>query len=89
MQQVDLEYDEIPNIFLEIDRDSYPQNSEVFVTLNDIQLNQDPTDEDSWTFNIDSPISVFYQAYDNSGRDAANGNAGLVDLKPHLSEFRI
>jgi len=86
-QQVDLEYDEIPNISLEIDRDNYPQNSEVFVTISDIQLNQDPTDEDSWTFNIDSPISVFYQAYDNSGRDSANGGAGLVDLKPHLSDL--
>jgi hypothetical protein len=87
VQQVDLEYDEIPNIALELDRDDYPKNSEVFVTVNDIQLNQDPTDEDSWTFNIDSPISVFYQAYDNSGRDAANGNVGLVDLKPHLSDL--
>jgi hypothetical protein len=87
VQQVDLEYDEVPNILLEIDRDNYPQNSEVFVTINDIQLNQDPTDEDSWTFNIDSPIAVFYQAYDNSGRDAANGDAGLVDLKPHLSDL--
>jgi hypothetical protein len=67
VQIVDLEYDEIPNITLEIDRDNYPQNSEVFVTVNDVQLNQDPTDEDSWTFNIDSPVSVFYQAYDNSG----------------------
>ena len=87
VQQVDLEYDEIQNIFLELDRDNYPQNSEVFVTINDIQLNQDPTDEDSWTFNIDSPVSVFYQAFDNSGRDAANGNLGLVDLKPHLSDL--
>jgi len=87
VQRVDLEYDEIPNISLEIDRDNYPQNSEVFVTINDIQLNQDPTDEDSWTFNIDSPISIFYQAYDNSGRDAANGGAGLVDLNPRLSEL--
>jgi hypothetical protein len=86
-QQVDLEYDEIPNITFEIDRDDYPQNSEVFVTVNDIQLNQDPTDEDSWTFNIDTPISVFYQAYDNSGSDSANGNLGLVDLNPHLSDL--
>jgi hypothetical protein len=86
-QQVDLEYDEIQNISLELDRDNYPQNSEVFVTVSDIQLNQDPTDEDSWTFNIASPISVFYQAYDNSGRDAANGGVGLVNLKPFLSNL--
>ncbi|MDH3278397.1 MAG: peptidase [Nitrosopumilus sp.] len=87
VQQVDLEYDDIPNIFLKLDRTNYPQNSEVFVTINDIQLNQDPTDEDSWTFNINSPNSVFYQAYDSSGKSSANGNEGLVDLKPHLSNL--
>jgi hypothetical protein len=87
VQQVDLEYDEIPNISFEIDRDGYPQNSEVFLTVNDMQLNQDPTDEDSWTFNIDSPISVFYHAYDNSGRNSSNGNLGLVDLNPYLSSL--
>ncbi len=85
LQQVDLTYDKIPNISLEIDQEKYPQNSEVFVTINDIQLNQDPTDEDSWTFNIDSPISVFYQAFDSNGQDAANGGAGLVNLRPFLS----
>ena len=87
VQQVNLEYDDIQNIFLELDRENYPQNSEVFVTIRDIQLNQDPTDEDSWTFNIDSPNSVFYQAYDSSGRSSANGNTGLVDLKPNLSRL--
>ncbi len=84
LQQVDLTYDKIPNISLELDREKYPDNSEVFVTINDIQLNQDPTDEDSWTFNIDSPIAVFYQAFDSNGQDAANGGAGLVNLKPFL-----
>jgi len=84
VQQVNLQYDEIPNIAFNIDRNEYPQNSEVFLTINDIQLNQDPTDEDSWTFNINSPISVFYQAFDNNGRDAANGGLGLVNLKSYL-----
>ena len=86
-QQVSLEYDEIQNISFSIDRDLYPTSAEVFLTVNDFQLNQDPTDEDSWTFNIDSPVSTFYQAFDNSGNDAANGNAGLVDLVPHLSNL--
>ncbi len=86
-QKVSLEYDEIKNISLNLDRDLYPNNAEVFLTINDFQLNQDPTDEDSWTFNIDSPVSVFYQAFDNSGDDAANGNAGLVDLVPYLSSL--
>ncbi|MHA7734559.1 peptidase [Nitrosopumilus sp. S6] len=86
-QKVYLDYDEIQTISLELDRELYPKNSEVFLTLNDIQLNQDPTDEDSWTFNVNSPISTFYQAFDNSGNNDANGNTGLVNLVPHLSNL--
>jgi len=70
---------------LNLDRDLYPKNAEVFLTVNDFQLNQDPTDEDSWTFDIGSSPSTFYQAYDNGGSSSANGGAGLVDLIPHLS----
>ena len=84
-QRIDLKYDEIPNISFSIDRDFYPNNSEVFLIVNDFQLNQDPTDEDSWTFDVGSTPSVFYHAYDNSGSDAANGGIGLVDLNSHLS----
>ncbi len=86
-QQVSLEYDEMKNISLSIDRDLYPNNSEVFLTVKDFQLNQDPTDEDSWTFDIDSNPSTFYQAFDNSGTNDANGNAGLVNLIPSLSNL--
>lgn len=86
-QQVDLEYDEIPNISLSLDRDLYPRNTEVFVTLNDLQLNQDPTDEDSWTFSVNSPTATFYQAFDNSGRPSATDTNGLVNLIPHLSDL--
>lgn len=86
-QQVFLEYDEIQNMSLELDRELYPENSEVFLTINDVQLNQDPTDEDSWTFNVNSTTSTFYQAFDNSGNNDANGNAGLVNLVPHLSNL--
>jgi hypothetical protein len=86
-QRVDLKYDEIPNISINIDRNNYSPNSEVFLTVNDFQLNQDPTDEDSWTFNVDSPISTFYQAFDENGADSANGNQGLVNLVPSLSNL--
>ena len=34
-EQVKLEYDEIENISLSLDRDLYPNNSEVFLTIND------------------------------------------------------
>ncbi|AFS82132.1 peptidase [Candidatus Nitrosopumilus sediminis] len=86
-QQVLLEYDEIPNISMSLDRALYPENAEVFLLVNDFQLNQDPTDEDSWTFDVGSTPSVFYQAYDNSGSDSANGGSGLVDLDPYLSSI--
>ena len=85
-QSVQLDYDEIPNIFLNLDRELYPKNSQVFLTVNDIQLNQDPTDADSWTFGIDSN-NVFYQAFDNSGKNSANGGLGLVNLFPYLSSL--
>ncbi len=87
LQQVLLEYDDIQNISLNVDRDLYPKNAEVFLTVNDFQLNQDPTDEDSWTFDIDSNPSSFYQAFDNSGNNDANGSVGLVNLIPTLSNL--
>ncbi|MGY5150627.1 MAG: peptidase [Candidatus Nitrosopumilus sp. bin_68KS] len=86
-QKVSLEYDEMENISLNIDRTLYPNNAEVFLTANDFQLNQDPTDEDSWTFDIGSTPSTFYQAFDNSGTNSANGGLGLVDLVPSLSSL--
>jgi hypothetical protein len=45
-QVVKLSYNEIPNVSLNLDRTAYPTNAEVFATINDFQLNQDPTDED-------------------------------------------
>ena len=86
-QRVNLEYDDIPNILLVHDRELYPRNSEVFVNINDLQLNQDPTDEDSWTFNVVPNPATFYQAFDNNGQESASGTAGLVNLIPHLSSL--
>nr|WP_237698775.1 peptidase [Nitrosarchaeum koreense] len=86
-QSVYLEYDESSNISLTLDRSIYPQNSQVFLTVNDFQLNQDPTDEDSWTFNVNSPLATFYQAFDTSGSNSANGTSGLVNLNTNLSNL--
>ena len=85
-QFVQLDYDEIPNILLNLDREIYPKGSQVFLTIADIQLNQDPTDEDSWTFGINSN-DVFYQAFDSSGNNSANEDLGLVNLFPHLKSL--
>ncbi|MFY9300697.1 MAG: peptidase [Candidatus Nitrosotenuis sp.] len=84
-QQVTLQYDEIPNIELSLDRANYPPGSEVFVTIKDMQLNQDPTARDSWTFNVGSPQTTFYGAFTENGANAANGGAGLTNLLPKLS----
>jgi len=86
-QSVSLEYDESQNISMNLDRDLYPNNAEVFLTVIDSQLNQDPTDEDSWTFDIGTTPSTFYQAFDENGQSSANGGIGLVDLIPNLSDI--
>src|SRR3989304_2583904 len=87
IEKVQLEYDKIPNISLTPDRSGYPNNAEVFITIKDFQLNQDPTDEDSWTFNINSTETTFYQAFTESGSDSGNNSPGLINLVPHLSSL--
>lgn len=86
-QTVTLQYDEIPNIVTSLDRANYPPNSQVFVTIKDMQLNQDPTSRDSWTFNVGSPQTVFYAAFTENGANAANGGAGLTNLISKLSSL--
>jgi len=86
-QSVKLKYDQIPNITTSLDRPKYPPNSQVFVTIRDMQLNQDPTSRDSWTFNIDSPQTVFYAAFTENGANSAAGGAGLVNLSSQLSSL--
>jgi len=86
-QTVELEYDEIPNISFSLDRVGYPKGAEVFVIINDSQLNQDPTARDSWTFNVVPPLATFYQAFTENGADAANGGAGLINLTPKLAQL--
>ncbi len=88
---VDLHYDEIPNVSLDMDRDVYPPSSEVFVTISDVQLNQDPTDEDSWTFAVGDTSAVFYSAFAGTGSMSGSGGGGgggsdprLVNLLPYL-----
>src|SRR5690348_5614763 len=64
---VNLTYDDMTDISMKLDRTSYPQNSDVFATISDMQLNEDPTAINSWTFNVDSPSATFYQAFPESG----------------------
>ena len=85
-QSVTLVYDDMPNVSLILDKKNYPPSAHVFATINDMQLNQDPTSRDSWTFNID-PQTVFYEAFTESGTSSASGGTGLVNLIPKLSSL--
>ena len=82
-QSVELNYFDIPNISLSLDRVGYPTGSDVFATINDAELNIDPTSRDSWTFNVGSPAATFYQAFSESG----STSSGLVNLLPYLSSL--
>ncbi len=84
-QTVTLQYDEIPNVDLTLDRANYPPSSQVFATIKDMQLNQDPTARDSWTFNVGTTQAVFYGAFTENGANAATGGAGLTNLSSKLS----
>ena len=86
-QTINLEYDDgggSLDTSIKNDREYYPSNSEVFLTITDVQLNQDPTDRDSWTFGVGPVQSVFYQAFDSRGSDSANGGRGLINLIDRL-----
>ena len=84
-QSVDLDYSDIPNISLNLDRSGYPAGSDVFATINDVELSIDPTSRDSWTFNVGSPAATFYQAFTESGRSTSG--PGLVNLLSYLSSL--
>ena len=88
-QKTELVYEEMENITLEIDRAAYPDGAEVFATITDFQLNQDPTAVDSWTFNINSSQATFYQAFNEGGSDSGNGGAGLINLGPSLPSLQF
>ena len=55
----------------ELDRDTYPQGSQIHITITDAWLNIDPTDEDTWTFDTDAG-KTFYLKYDESGMPTDN-----------------
>jgi hypothetical protein len=71
---------------LESDRTVFPTGANVHLTMTDVQLNIDPTDEDSWTWGtLATNSTVFYQLFDENGAADADGSAaGAVDLSNEL-----
>jgi hypothetical protein len=88
-QSVTLEFDDSLDDWatLSKDRASYPQGSDVHITISDNWLNVDPTDEDSWSFGSNSTNSTtVYQAFDENGAPAGTGIAGGIrDIQSGLS----
>ena len=90
VQSTTLTFDRIPVnlISSSIDRTAYPKNAMVFITMNDPQLNIDPTEEDSWTWGANASNStLYYQAFDRNGRPDADGTAGMQNLIGNLTAF--
>ncbi|TAJ74937.1 MAG: hypothetical protein EPO42_14470, partial [Gallionellaceae bacterium] len=79
VQTTTLTFDSMSGISLSTDRSTYPADAQVHLTLQDFQLNIDPTNEDSWTWgsNVrDSTTNktVFYMLFNDTGSRDADGN---------------
>ena len=77
VQQIDLVYLDDADGYagLSLDREDYPPGASVHFTITDLQLNIDPTDEDSWTFSTPfGATETRYQVFDENG--ASQGGAG-------------
>ena len=71
-QSVTLYYDSDPDEYgtgLELGRDKYPQGSGIIMTMTDLAMNVDPTDEDTWTFDTSGNQDAYYYVFDDDGGD--------------------
>jgi hypothetical protein len=85
-QVVNLTFDRIPSNLISVtpDRTAYPGNAAVFLTMNDPQLNVDPTEEDSWTWGSSTTNNTaYYMAFDRNGAPVGDGVKG--NLAPGAS----
>jgi len=72
---------------LDLDRNVYPLGAQVHVTITDLQLNIDPTDEDSWTFGTNNANkTTVYQVFSENG-EADASTSGAVDISGSLSSL--
>jgi Subtilase family len=87
-QEVDLTFDRIPSNLISVtpDKTSYPNGAQVYLTMNDPQLNIDPTEEDSWTWGANANNNtLFYEAFDRNGERDADGTAAMQNLAGNLT----
>ena len=89
-QIVNLTFDRIPANLVNatVNKITYPENSQVFLTMNDPQLNIDPTEDDSWTWGTSAGNNtLYYQAFNRNGAPDADGTAGMQNLVGNLTTF--
>jgi len=76
---------------LEFDRSVYPQGAQVQSTMTDVQLNIDPTDEDSWTFSTTPTApSIYYNIFNEDGTyhvNSAGDGAISTELYGNLTKL--
>ncbi len=86
-QKITVIYDESMDDFADfsLDRESYPHGADVHLTISDNQLNIDPTDEDTWTFNTDGSNAAYYYLFDESGSITIDNTNQLKDYKTELN----
>ena len=94
-QTIQVEYDGDMDDYAswELDRTSYPLGAEVHLTINDNQLNIDPTDFDTWTFDTVNEIAFYESVNPNDARNNATtimknngyGDNGVLIIKPNPS----
>ena len=68
-QTVSITYLDDPDDYasLSLDRSSYPAGADVHMTITSLAHNIDPTDEDSWTYNVDNNDQIYYQEFNENG----------------------
>ena len=100
VQSVTLTFDTVDQFAgLELDRSKYPPGAHVHATVTDLQLNIDPTDEDSWTFATNAtagiaPVSfnvlgTFYQVFTENGVTAVDNATLAVDAVGGPSNINV
>ena len=88
-QEVRLQYEDSmdDDASYSLDRSSYPHGAEVHLTINDNQLNIDPTDEDIWTFNTNATdLATYYYVFDESGANATTTSP--IEVVDYLSTLQ-
>jgi hypothetical protein len=89
-QSTTLTFDTVDNFAsASLDRTVYPTGGQVHVTVTDLWLNIDPTDEDSWTWTTLATNSTgYYQVFDENGNTDHDGTLStandIVSVKSSL-----